>query len=369
MAAMPRFEPFPGLRYDTARVDLADVTAPPYDVISAEERAALAARSPFNAVHVDFPPPGGYDAAAALFDEWQREGVLVEDDESLYVYRMTFPGGHTTGVIGAVGFDRDVLPHEHTTPKAKSDRLDLLRATHANLSPIWCLSLAEGLAKLHDPALAEPIGRWEDESGVTHELWRLSDPDAIAAVCDAVAGAPLVIADGHHRYETSLAFSSEAPSLPGADRTMAFVVELAEDELTVRAIHRLLSGLPDDFDVVAALEPSFEIGDAPKSLDRALALVLPDGARALRPRADGRVDAELVADALASFPPHELRYQHGVDNTVDAVATGAAQAGILLRPVSVAQIAQTAHARDRFPPKTTFFWPKARTGLVFRTLA
>ena len=96
---------------------------------------------------------------------------------------------------------------------------------------------------------------------------------------------------------------------------------------------------------------------------------LPDGARALRPRADGGVDAELVADALASFPRHELRYQHGVANVLDAVAFGTAQAGILLRPVSVAQIAETAHDRDRFPPKTTFFWPKARTGLVFRSLA
>jgi uncharacterized protein (DUF1015 family) len=374
---VPRFEPFPGVRYDTARVDLAEVTAPPYDVIDAAERAALAARSPFNAVHVDCPVPDGgvdcYAEAAATFTAWQRDGILVRDEPSLYLYRMSFVDDagrprHTLGVIGALGLEPpgegDVLPHEHTTPKAKSDRLDLMRATHANLSPIWGLSLAAGLAKLCDPAAADPIGAWPDDDGVTHELWRLTDAAAIAAVADTVARAPVVIADGHHRYETALAYQREHP---GADATMTYVVELAEDELTVQGIHRLVSGLPADFDIVAALERDFvvEPGDG-----GALGLVTSAGSYALTPRSPrpDAVDATLVADALAGLPPHELRYRHGVDNIRRAVATGAAQAGLLLRPVTVPQIAATAHARDKFPPKTTFFWPKVRTGLVFRTL-
>ncbi len=392
---MPRFAPFPGVRYDTARVDLADVTAPPYDVIDADERAALAARSPFNAVHVDSPVPEPgvdcYEEAAARFLDWQHGGVLVTDEPSLYIYRMSFADEHgrarqTTGVIGALGLeppgDGDVLPHEHTTPKAKSDRLDLLRATAANLSPIWCLSLADGLSKLCDPAAATAIGRWHDLDGVEHSLWRLADPDAIAAITDTVASAPVVIADGHHRYETSLTYLHERAArgaVGTADATMTFVVELADEQLTVQAIHRLVSGLPDGFDTLAALEPWFEpvTAEAPdvSLLDRmeeagALALVLPGAAWLLHPRSarGGDVDAVRAAEALASFPPHELRYQHGVGTVLDAVRDGRAEAAILLRPVSVAQIADTAHARDRFPPKTTFFWPKARTGLVFRPL-
>src|SRR5437660_9058020 len=126
--------------------------------------------------------------------------------------------GHTLGVIGALGLEApgegEVLPHEHTTPKARSDRLDLLRATKANLSPVWGLSLASGLSKLLDPGAAVPLGRWVDDDGVTHALWRLTDDDVITRITESVAGAPVVIADGHHRYETCLVFANERPDLP-----------------------------------------------------------------------------------------------------------------------------------------------------------
>ncbi|MGH9246046.1 MAG: DUF1015 family protein [Acidimicrobiales bacterium] len=405
---MPRFEPFQGIRYDPAGVDLADVTAPPYDVIDPAARAALAARNVHNVVHIDCPTParrgdegGGrpddhYDQAAHRFHAWQRDGVLIRDPQpSLYGYRMTFTDDHwrdrhTTGVIGAVGLEPpgagDVLPHERTTRKDRSDRLRLLEVTQANLSAVWLLSLANGLTKLLDGA-GYGLASWTDDRGVAHSLWRLGDPAAIDAICSSVGSAPLVIADGHHRYETCLAYQSERRAAdggaPGAyDLTLGFVVELVEDEIDIEPIHRLVSGLPDELDLIAWLARFFDVGTAepaePSILDRmddedALAMVVRDGARLLRPRSEALVDAtnldsSRVDVALAALPPHELVFQPGVAPVLTAVAEGRAQAGLLVRPPTINQIADVAHARRRMPPKTTFFWPKPRTGLVFRSL-
>jgi uncharacterized protein (DUF1015 family) len=388
---VPRFSSFPGIRY--ALDDLGLVTAPPYDVIDADERQRLAARHPHNVVHVDLPAGGDdrYAHAAAVFRQWLDEGVLESDAPSLYLYRMSSADDagrrhHTLGVIGALGLETsgsgDVLPHEHTTPKAKSDRLDLLRATTANLSPVWGLSLASGLSKLLDPSDARTIASWQDDDGVDHELWQLTDDVTVDAVVEAVSSAPIVIADGHHRYETCLTFAQERPDIAGADATLCYVVELVEDQLTVQPIHRLLRGLPDDFDFLAALEPFFDVADiGPMSAtigDRmaargGLVLVHRHGIRLLRPKPgafeDTRdLDSDRLDRALAALPPHDVTFQHGVANVVRAVERGDADAGVLVRPPTVEQIAATAHARDKMPPKSTFFWPKPRTGTVFRSL-
>jgi uncharacterized protein (DUF1015 family) len=400
MAAVPRFEPFRGLRYDTSRVDLAAVTAPPYDVIDEEDRAALAARSPYNAVRIDLPVDENgedrYAVARRLLAEWRTEGVLVTDDEPcFYAYRMTYADEdgrprHTTGVIGALELSRpgeaDVLPHEHTTPKAKSDRLAMLQSCRANLSAVWGLSPAAGLTALCEGG--EALGSWTDEDGIDHALHRIADPDRVAAITALVAREPVVIADGHHRYETSLAYRDErrddAGGAPGPyDAAMTYVVELADDELTVRAIHRLIGALPDGFDLPGALEPFFELRptDVPdEHVGRrmveagALCLVLRGGRTwLLVPRPDAMagardLDSSRLDLALAALPPHELWFQHGWDNVLRAVEKGEAQAGVLLRPATVAQIAATAHGGERMPPKTTFFHPKPKTGLVFRLL-
>jgi hypothetical protein len=196
-----------------------------------------------------------------------------------------------------------------------------------------------------------------------------------------------VVADGHHRYETSLAYQAERRSAEddpaGAAATLAYVVELVEDELTVHAIHRLISGLPDGIDLVAALAPWFEaVGPPPEGVpvtaamvdQGCLVLVLPDREVLLRPRPDALgeardLDSSRLDVGLAALPPHDLRFQHGADHIRAAVASGQAQAGVLLRPATVAQIEATAHGGERMPPKTTFFWPKPKTGLVFRSLS
>jgi uncharacterized protein (DUF1015 family) len=394
---MPRFEPFAGIRYATD--DLAAVTAPPYDVINAEERAALVAQHPHNVVLIDVPTDpedssglDAYDCAAALFSRWRSEGILTEDAPALYPYRMSFTDEagtrrQTLGVLGSLAIDAearaDVLPHEHTTPKAHSDRLQLLRASRANLSAIWGLSLTSGLTGLIDLDAAEPLGRWDDPDGVTHELWRLDSPAAVKAVTDAVASNPVVIADGHHRYSTCLMYAGEEGSPPGAAATMCLVVELDHEQLTVQPIHRLVSGVPAEVDLAGALAVDFEVGGleplpGPDVVARlveegALALVTADGLRLLRPVAgpgeDGvePLDSVRVAEALDGLGV-EVKYQHGVGRATSAVTSGQAQAAILLRPVSVEQIRATADARGLMPPKSTFFWPKPRTGTVFRSL-
>lgn len=398
---MPRFTPFRGLRYDSTRADLAAVTAPPYDVIDDEERATLVSGAADNIVRIDLPVAeervDPYEVAPALLGQWSRDGLLVRDDDpAFYVYRLDYiddvgAPAHTLGVLGALTLERPgeggILPHEHTTPKAKSDRLRMLQVCEANLSAVWGLSPASGLSDLLQSDDV-PAVDFEDADGIRHRLWLIVEPGRIAAISSAVASEPVVIADGHHRYETSLQYRDERRDSDGPgpwDETLMWIVELAPDQLGVRPIHRLLSALPDGTDVVGALGAYFEVGepeDASAADDRtvprlvaegALAVVVGTELRLLHPRPgafDGvrSLDTSWVEAATSALPPHEVTYQHGVENIVRRVAKGDAQAGLLLRPASVAQILDIAHGGERMPPKTTFFHPKPRTGLVIRVL-
>jgi len=403
---VPRLSPFAGVRYAAAGGRLDELVAPPYDVIDPAEAAALAGRHEHNAVRLELPEdqPGQdrYELAATRWAAWRAAGVLVEDSEpALYVYRMGFhdPLGRprqTTGVIGALELSEpsagQILPHEHTTSRDKADRLSILRACRANLSPIWALSPAPGLSALCEPA-GPPEARATDGEGVHHRLWRVTAPAAAATIGELVAGAPVVVADGHHRFETALAYRGErraAGDPPGgpADAVMAYVVELADEQLLVQAIHRLLAGLPAGFELVEALAVHFEVqpldGTAPATAAGlagamaeagALGLVVPAGSFLLVPRAatDAAAGADLdsarLAVALGDLPPHRLAHEHRPGEALGAVGDGRADAAVLLRPATVAQIADTGRGGARMPAKTTFFAPKPRTGMVFRDLA
>lgn len=393
---MPRLLPFRGLRYrPSLPLDL--LVSPPYDVVGSEERAELAARHRANAIHVELPVEDRnlsldrYANAARLLGAWQDEDVLRRDPgPCLYPYRMTRPDGtSTTGVIGALACEPpggDVLPHEETIPKDTTDRLELLRACHANLSPIWALSMTDGLTATFAPQ-GPPVGRAVDDDGVVHELWILDDPSGQAAVDSAVAASRLVIADGHHRYQTALTYRDERRAAgydPGADFVMALIVELAEDQLTVGPIHRTLRDVPDGVDVLGVLDRWFEtvaagpleggVVDA-VAASQALALVTPAGVWLLSPRpeayetAGSDLDSSLVALAVADLPGVTVAHHGRWGEAVDAVRGGEAQAAVLLRPVRVDQIARWAETRRRMPPKSTYFSPKPRTGMVYRTLA
>lgn len=394
---MPRFEPFSGLRYDRS-VDLDSVIAPPYDVVSPQQRAELAARNGANAIHVELPtedPVTGLDRyahAASLLRAWRDKGTVRADDRpAFYAYRMTTPAGErTSGVIGALGCEGpggEVLPHEQTIPKDKSDRLDLLRATRANLSPIWGLSLTDGLSRLYEQLLP-PHARAVDDDGIVHELWVVDDEALIDAIRTSVASAPIVIADGHHRYETALAYQQERRAardgLGGAfDFVMALVVELAPGQLTVRPIHRTISGVPDGFDLLGAFGQFFEMVHAGPADDQlvaataeapALALVtdgqlwLLTGMQSAYEQADSDLDSSVVALVAASIPGVEVAYHHDWHQAIEDVHLATADAAVLMRPVTVDQIGDWAHARRRMPPKSTYFHPKPRTGMVFRSV-
>jgi uncharacterized protein (DUF1015 family) len=369
---MPRFEPFRGYRYASGP-DLSRLACPPYDVIDPEERERLASQDPRNAVHLEMPVgDDAYSGAASTFRAWSAEGAVAQDDASIYAYRMTPPDSAPTyGYLGALGVtDADgLLPHERTTPKARSDRLDLLRATRVNTSPIWALSLASGLSQIFTPE-GEPVARAVDRDGVVHEMWPVPNEQA-RQISAAVDGAPAAVADGHHRWETSRQYLSERTDDPGADRMLALVVELAPDQLEVRPIHRLIGSLPDGVDLTSALSPWFEtVG----SDEAEIQLLTPEGEVGLKALASTRSAANLDADAdriqvaLDALGVSDLTYPHDPETVRDAVAEGRAAAGLLLRPVTVEVISAAARAGERFPPKTTFFWPKPLTGFVYRSL-
>lgn len=401
---MPLFAPFRGIRYDIGPRDPRLVTAPPYDVISPEQRQALVDASDENIVRIDLPSSGSadpaagaddpYRAAATLLKEWLGSGVLVEDDQPGFtIYRMISidedgDEHHTTGVIGALRLsapdEGEILCHEFTTPKARSDRLDLLAATDANLSPIWGLSPVAGLTDLlrsDDPPLMD-----FEADGVRHTVWTITDPTWIESIGRLVGSGPIVIADGHHRYETSLAhrdrIRAERGDGTGAESVMCFVVELVAEQLSVGPIHRLVSGLDPAVDLLTRLGEFFEIEpfDAPDTatiaalqLAGALALITPEREYLLRPR-PGRftgtrdLDSSRLDLALGSLGEVEVVYQHGVEPVRAAVAVGAASFGVLLRPVTIDQIVAIADGGERMPPKSTFFSPKPRTGVVLRSL-
>lgn len=390
---MPELAPFLGLRpQPLVTGPLAGVICPPYDVINEEERLQLVARSPYNAVRVELPN-GDYQGAARLLAQWRRDGALqAEPEPALYGYRMSYevPGGtrrHTTGVLGALSLEppgHGILPHEQTTPKAKSDRLELIRATRTNTSPIWCLCGEPGLVGAIGPVptSSTALAGAKDDEGTLHEIWPIYDPGVIEAVARVVRSAPLLVADGHHRYETALVYRGEKGG-PGADAILALVVELSEEQLSVLAIHRTVSGLPQGFDLVAALDPHFRLLAArtrgPGLLDEMVAtggvgVITAAGTWVAVPRPAGLaepydLDSSRTDAVLATLPEHEVIYEHDPARAENEVRSGRAQAALLCRPATVAQIAQTAHGGERMPPKTTFFWPKPRTGFVFRPLS
>ena len=375
------------------------MSAPPYDVIDDDERLAFERLDPTNSVRLILPTDGEragdrYDRAASTMQGWLADGILEADAEPrFYGYRMDFTDAagrrrHTLGVLGALGLpdvvgEGGILPHERTIPKAKSDRLDLLRSTRANLDPIWGLTLSRGFAGLVDQS--RELAHCTDELGVEHRLFAIDDPERIAAISAAVASAPLVLADGHHRFETACNYRNERDaSDSGATAIMAFVVELTDEELCIEAIHRLVT-LPAGFDARSALADAFRIERADELATAdptTLLLVDHDGIWHLHPIDDVvdelldvepepvRVtDAAVVEHVVAPRWPHaEWVFRHDHAAIVQLVREGRYSAGLVLRAATVESTRGAAELGVRMPQKTTFFYPKPRTGMVFRSL-
>jgi uncharacterized protein (DUF1015 family) len=417
---VPEFSPFAGIRYDcrSAGTTLDALAAPPYDVVDDDLHAALEARSPNNAVRLILPLDAEregdrYERAATTFAEWLAQGILFADAEPrFYAYRMTFtdPHGrsrHTRGVLGALRLPEghgegdgeggdDILPHERTLPKAKSDRLALLRAMRVNVDPIWGLSLASGLTDQLRHAV--PLAECHDSDGVFHELGAIDDPAVIAEISRLVGSTPVVLADGHHRFETALNYRKERRAAgvddPGADAILTLVVELVDDELCIEPIHRLVD-LPAGSDLRSQLADAFTIRElgpiTPDGIDalvtamhaegalgladaQGLALAIPDAhqrevALAGEHAAVAATDAAVVETMVVPrLPGASWNYRADAQAVCALAEKGVHTAAILCSPVSVAETRWAAVDRVRMPQKTTFFWPKPRTGMVFRTL-
>jgi uncharacterized protein (DUF1015 family) len=421
-SAVPRpdgliLAPFRALRYDPRTVELADVLAPPYDVIDAAERADLEAREPHNVVRLTLPrdthgPDSRYASAAGLMTEWRDAGVLRPDDEpALYVYEQRADGHTQRGVVGALGLtpaeDAIVLPHENTMAGPVADRLALMVATEADLEMIFCVydgggATSRAVAGVDGDA---PIVDVTTADGVQHRVWALTDDEALAAIATDLHSRRAVIADGHHRYATFLQYQAErhaARSGPGPwDFGLAFLVDGSAFGPQVHAIHRAVPGLPAERAIELA-STGFEVTEVagglraaqdllPKAGVDGVAFVVTDGARAwllTNPDPD-KLAAALPAERSAAWRALDVAIAHGylirdlwgLDDSeavvefhhdVPAATHAASTSGgvaLLLNPTPVADVAAVAAAGERMPRKSTLFVPKPATGLLIRAFA
>jgi uncharacterized protein (DUF1015 family) len=417
---MADVQPLRALHYDLAAVGtLDDVAAPPYDVIDPEQRRRLAERSPYNVVRVDLPEAGAraddiYAEAAEIFERWQREGAVVRDEEPALwtlTQEYTGPDGRALtrhGVFARVRVEDygpgRIRPHERTHPGPKEDRLRLTRATKANLSPIFSLYDDPTDATAAVLRAAEPFGEQTDDDGTVNRLGRVTDPAAIEAFQRALGPAELLIADGHHRYETARVYADEVGGEGEHRYVLMCLVALQDEGLTVFPTHRLIrdttpqtqealgSTLRELFAVEeieqADLRPPdgggpLTMGYIDSFFKRSFRLTLKDQAsadEALRdmPEPYRHLDTA-VLEALVLKGPlglseddishlEGLGYSRTDDEALQLVLSGEYDAAFFLRSTPIEQVRAIAAAGVNMPPKSTYFFPKVPTGLLFNPL-
>ncbi|MDQ6730397.1 MAG: DUF1015 domain-containing protein [Actinomycetota bacterium] len=406
------------LRYDLDRTGgLQDVVAPPYDVIDAEQRAALESRSLYNIVRIDLPEGGEdrYDRAAAQLAAWKQEGVIIRDDQpALWTLRQDYtgPDGRArtrNGFFARVRVEEygrgRIRPHERTHPGPKQDRLRLTRATRTNLSPIFSLYSDPTGGAMRALIGAEPWAQTTDADGTVNRLARVSDPKAIAAASAALADTELLIADGHHRYETARVYADEIGGEGPHRYVLMCLVALEDPGLTVFPTHRLVRGLSHeqhqtlaealrrDFEIApldgrAALAPesgdTVRIGYLDSHFRRPYLLTLKDPAiadAALRDHAepyrrlDTAVLEAVILKGALGFTDHDidelngLGYARDFDQALELIDGGAYDAAFFMAPTPVTRVQAVAASGESMPPKSTYFVPKVGTGLVFNPLA
>ena len=355
MRRVARVTPFRAVRYDESRAGpLASLIAPPYDVIGAEERDRFLAESPYNVVHLTLPDDAA--DAARLWADWQAEGVLARDDEpALRWLRQDYVGPDGVdrtrdGLVAALRVEpysaRVVLPHERTHAGPKEGRMRLLRALRAHVEPIFLL---------YEGALAAPAGEPSVDvelDGVRNRLWRVEgDPPP------QLAAAQLLIADGHHRYETALAFHEQEGSEESA-WLLAVIVPTEQEGLTIFPTHRLAAHVE-----LKCTESSKE--SALELLRRGQGPVLyQDGRAHLLVTDAAQADVEAV-EPLIRGP---VRYTPRADEAIAVVDRGEAGAAVLLRPPTIEQVRRVAEQGETMPQKSTYFFPKLPSGLLFLPL-
>jgi uncharacterized protein (DUF1015 family) len=406
---LPEIQPFPGILYQVPAAELPRVLAPPYDVIPPAYQAELYARDPRNVVRLVLnraEGEAGYGEAGELFARWRAEGVLASDAPALYVLAQDFEAeGQAFRRWGLLARFRaedpargSILPHEHTRAAAKEDRYRVLKATRANFSPIFMMSAdPEGRlqAGLEAAGSGTPDLTYTDDGGVHHQLWRVSDPGAVAAFRETLAAHKAYIADGHHRYATALRYRDETG--PDGAWTLGYFSPLQSPGMVVLPYHRILSAGPTLAEASAALQGLFLLNEVPgvaeaaraaahSTMPYAFALAWPGGGALV---AEALPEAE---DLLAEDTPPSLRaldtyflhhgvlkrllgvgdeavsYVHSLGEAEEAVSQARCRLAVLMRPTPVRQIVDVAEARESMPAKSTFFHPKLPSGLVIHPL-
>jgi uncharacterized protein (DUF1015 family) len=417
---MAEIEPLRALHYNLEKTGgLQDVVSPPYDVIDAEQRARLAAASPYNVVRIDLPQgEDPYEDAARTLQQWRSDDVLIQDaSPALWALEQDYTGPDgkrrtRTGFLTRVHVEEygagRVRPHERTHPGPKEDRLRLTRATKCNLSPIFSLFSDEqeqAVGALEAARGPEPWGEARDEDGTVNRIWRVEDPQAIDTVKSALQPAELLIADGHHRYETARIYAEEV----GGDGPQRYVlmclVALQDPGLTVFPTHRLLKNLrPDQHETLAdALRSNFEIEElqstaelAPQAGGERIALgyidahfrrpfrltlkdqtiadrALDGHSEAYRRLDTAGLEALILKGALGMSDEDidhltQLGYEREANRAIELVQNGEYDAAFLMAPIPVEHVQAVAAAGESMPPKSTYFFPKVPTGLVFNRL-
>ncbi len=401
---MAEIEPFRGVRYNEEAVgDFARVIAPPYDVISPQQRKELYAKSPFNAVRIELPEGDGqqrYQNAKETYSKWLGDKVLIRDDEpSIYPYYQDFEfeGQRYTrkGFIANVkveDFDKKVvLPHEQTFRKHKEDRLALTIACNSNLSQIFCVYPdASGEIEEHiDKSIGEPLVNVTFEEGIRNTLWKISDPGIIQRVKSLLEDKSILIADGHHRYETSINFRDLRRKETGEnsgpmpwDYVMTYLSRGEGQGLIINPTHRmarsagenLIDRLREDFEVERiTLEDSLDLGT-----DQ-ISVVTKDPGKTFRltPKATREKDYENLAviilhsqvfGKLIEEDKAGVRYSKFPEEVFENVHDGEFEAGFLLPKLKSEDIFKVVLDGTKMPHKTTYFYPKILSGLVFSPL-
>jgi uncharacterized protein (DUF1015 family) len=417
---MAEVRPLEALHYNLSAISsLADVTAPPYDVVDSRQRAELLARSPLNVVEIDLPQaPAGrdpYEHAAETLEAWTLQGVLTADREpAIWALTQDYQGPDGSprtrhGFLARVRVTEYgaglVRPHERTQPGPKEDRLRLTEATRHNLSPIFALHPGDAWQHIEPQLGADPWGEVTDPDGTVHRIWRVAEPAVHEALAVELADAELLIADGHHRYETARTYADEVGG-EGAHRyTLVCLVSLQDPGLTIFGTHRLLrdldadaqerlaEGIREHFETEEVAEGDLDpagsdgtgvFGYIDAHLRRGFRLRLKDTAaidQALGGRSEAyrRLDAVILEELILKrtlgisdadiAAKRGLGYAKGVAEALDLLDEGAYQAAFLLRPTPVEQVREVAAHAETMPPKSTYFFPKVLTGVVFNPLS
>lgn len=404
---MATVRPFEGITYNSDRVgDLGEVSCPPYDVISPEQQSELYARHPNNFVRVvlgeqrpaDDDSSNRYSRAREFFTAWVKDGVLRSDERpAIYVYRQVFedPTGQQRavwGMVATISLDDEILAHEHTMSGPKADRLALMKAVPANLSPIYAIYSSDSreiAAKLRESGETDPLADFVDSESTQHSIWAIHDADFHARIADQLADSPIMIADGHHRFATAQNYRDFVGKGTAADSIMTLLVDAASEPVTILPYHRIVRRTTTS-DVMDVLQANFSVVDlgpsdpasaesaalelwAPEASNSFIAFV---GDRMYRLTGDLGSD-EIPAGGLkrlALEPLGAVSAEHDLDFTPDAkkvcseVTSGRAVAGFCIPPVGVDQIWSTASTGGQMPEKSTYFHPKPKDGFVIRSL-